>query len=134
MIFLVQRKWFTDQSSIGQLSIDGEFECFTLEPRKDQSRGKPYCIPTGTYPVQLLPSIRFQMLTPHILDVPDFDAIEIHPGNYPNDTHGCTLVGKSRGRDAVLESRDAFKALMAKLPPRFEITYSDEPAPMLVKT
>jgi hypothetical protein len=112
---VVQRDTFTANSTTGELSIDGVFECFTLEPRSDRSQGKPYCIPPGTYPILLQMSERFQMLTPHLQDVPGFTEIEIHPGNYPPDTEGCTLVGATSGTDMVGSSRLAFEALMAKL-------------------
>jgi Family of unknown function (DUF5675) len=112
---VVQRDTFTDQSTTGELSIDGIFQAYTLEPRSDRSLGKPYCIPAGTYVVLLQMSPRFQMLTPHLQDVPGFTEIEIHPGNVPGDTEGCTLVGEFRAVDVVGSSRLAFAALMDKL-------------------
>jgi hypothetical protein len=111
----VLRDTFTNNSTTGEMSLDGTFECFTLEPRADKSEGKPYCIPAGTYLVTLEMSERFQMLTPHVQNVPDFTAIEIHPGNFASDTEGCCLVGESRGVDFVGTSRPAFEALMQKL-------------------
>lgn len=122
----VQRLYFTDHSTIGQLSIDDVIECFTLEPRKDQSQGKPYAIPEGAYAFALQWSPRFQMITPHILSVPGFTDIEIHPGNIPKNTEGCTLVGKTYQPscpDFVGQSRAAFEVLMAKLLTGGEITY-----------
>jgi len=97
------------------MSLDGTFQCFSLEPRSDQSEGKPYLIPAGTYLVTLEMSERFQMITPHINNVPDFSEIEVHPGNFSSDTLGCVLVGQQRGVDFISNSRDAFKALMVKL-------------------
>lgn len=103
--------------------IDGEHFCWTLEPKKDQSEGKPYCIPAGTYTIVLQKSHRFQMVTPHLLDVPGFTNIEIHPGNYPRDTEGCTLVGLEKNADFVGQSRDAFESLMKQISTSCEITY-----------
>lgn len=122
----VQRLHYTDLSTIGEMSIDGIFECFTLEPRKDQSQGKPYAIPAGTYQIVLQLSHRFKMTTPHLLSVPGFELIEIHPGNRPEDTEGCTLVGKyydEKLPNWISQSRDAFEALMQKLTTAADITY-----------
>jgi hypothetical protein len=57
-------------------------------------------------------SPRFGMNVPHILDVPGRDYILIHPGNFPEDTEGCVLVGKEKTLDTVLQSREAFRELM----------------------
>lgn len=121
----VQRKHSTPQSTTGELSIDGVFFCYTLEPRQDQSKGKPYAIPTGKYEVKLLPSHRFNMVTPHVLKVPGFEAIEIHPGNYPKDTEGCTLVGSTLMEDYVGDSRKTFKELMAILKAPIYVEYTN---------
>jgi len=120
----VQRQWLTESSTGGQLSIDGRFQCFTLEP--PVRAVKPYCIPAGTYRVLLLESPRFGFVTPHVLNVPEFTEIEIHPGNYPRDTHGCCLVGNTHTPDFVGYSKAAFDALMLNLladPENLFLTY-----------
>jgi hypothetical protein len=115
MKLTVHRFIFTDKSTMSSVDIDGVFACYGLEPPTLDGDVKPRAIPPGTYTLRLLPSARFGRYTPHVLDVPGFTAIEIHPGNYPQDTHGCLLVGKSRGTEAVFESDQAFNELMAKL-------------------
>jgi|ERR1700733_4280024 Family of unknown function (DUF5675) len=122
MKLVIQRDTFTDNSTTGELSVDGAFLCYTLEPRSDQSEGKPYAIPQGTYPVTLEMSAHFKEVTPHLQNVPGFTEIEIHPGNWPSDTEGCTIVGASRGVDMVGSSRLAFGQLMEKLQGQTEIT------------
>lgn len=124
MDLTVQREDYTDKSTGGSLLVDGVFLCYTLEPKKDQSQGKPYCIPAGTYELILQLSPRFGMVTPHIQDVPGFSEIEIHPGNFFSDTEGCTLVGLLKGPDFVGQSRDAFALLMSKLLTGCQITYN----------
>lgn len=126
MLVTVQRAWYTEKSTCGMLALDGIFECFTLEPRRDQSQGKPFCIPAGTYDVIVEQSPRFQQPTPHLQNVPGFDYIELHPGNFPGDTHGCTLVGQEHATDDVSNSRAAFEQLMSKLPQKFQIVYIDD--------
>jgi hypothetical protein len=84
----------------------------------------------------LLPSARFETYTPHVLDVPGFTAIEIHPGNSPEDTEGCTLVGETRGligypeSDWIGNSDEAFNDLIAKLDASepMQIEYREERA------
>jgi hypothetical protein len=129
VILTVQRDTFTANSTTGELSIDGAFVCYTLEPRSDRSEGKPYCIPAGTYPATLVYSDKNGFITPRLTDVPGFTDIEIHPGNFPSDTEGCTLVGESRGIDVVSSSRAAFADLMARLDGQqeFNVTYIGGP-------
>ena len=115
VILKILREWFTDKSTCGNLYLDDVWFCYTLEPRKDQSLGKPYCIPTGTYSFILQYSPRFKMTTPHLLDVPGFTNIEIHPGNYPIDTEGCLLVGSEHQENMVTGSRSTFDKLISNL-------------------
>ena len=127
MQLTVTRVWHTDLSTCGTLDVDGVFQCYTLEPRADQSRGKPYCIPAGNYVVTLAWSNHFQCLTPHIENVPGFTEIEIHWGNFPKDTEGCTIVGQTHTPDFVGFSKKAFLALMQKLvgQKQISITYKE---------
>lgn len=113
MNIAVQRDTFTELSTAGVLLLDGNFECYTLEPPVRDF--KPCCIPDGNYPVVLQESAKFGFVVPCVLNVPGFTAIEIHTGNKPDDTEGCCLVGQSRATDWVANSKDAFAALMAKL-------------------
>lgn len=70
-------------------------------------------IPDGEFQVIIDFSPKFKEETPHLLDVPGFTAIRIHPGNTPADSSGCILVGKYVGTDnAVKQSRVAFEELM----------------------
>ncbi len=113
----VHRFLFSDKSTIGSLDVDGVFQCYTLEPATP--------IPCGVYPLRLRESPKFQRVVPHVDDVPGHTEIEIHIGNYPKDTHLCTLVGKSKGTDAVWESEQAFNELMGKLDGQTDMTIED---------
>ena len=115
MKLTVTRFIFTDKSTIGILDADGQFLSYTLEPVTRVDDVKPRAIPPGTYRLALLSSARFQTFTPHLMDVPGFTGIEIHPGNEPKDTEGCTLVGKTRGVDWIGNSDEAFNELLATL-------------------
>ena len=107
------------------MAIDGLHQCYTLEPRKDKSQGKPFCIPAGVYKYFVGPSPHFGFDVIHLVNVPGFVDIEIHPGNTPADTHGCTVVGTIQSANFVGHSVEAFQALLAKIPPQGEITYGD---------
>src|SRR5689334_1352299 len=85
------RQQFTTDSTIGSLYIDGEFECFTLEDTVRAPGIKiagATAIPSGTYEVTIDLSARFGRMMPHVLDVPMFKGIRIHPGNTAKDTEG----------------------------------------------
>lgn len=114
----VKRMIFSDLSTIGELLFDNERLCYTLEDtvRKDgvKIHGKT-AIPAGKYEVVVSFSNRFQRYLPLLLNVPYFEGVRIHPGNTPQDTEGCILVGKMHGVDLVTDSRVAFNELFAKI-------------------
>ncbi len=96
------RKVFTDQSTIGELFVNGAFECFTLEDKVRPVKIKrETAIPAGTYEVAVTFSNKFQKFLPLLLDVPNFDGIRIHTGNTAKDTLGCILVGQGKGVDSI---------------------------------
>ena len=106
----------TETSTIGELFIDGKFECYTLEDiERDVKIKSETAIKKGTYKVVLTMSNRFKKIMPLLLNVPEFEGIRIHSGNTNHDTEGCILVGKTRSVDFIGGSRTAFTSLMAKL-------------------
>lgn len=109
MNLLLERMTFTDTSTIGELSIDGDFTCFILEDtcRDSKIPGKT-AIPPGRYRVIRDHSPRFNRLLPLLLDVPNFTGVRIHPGNTPDDTDGCLLPGMRKDIDVVYDSVKAF--------------------------
>jgi hypothetical protein len=113
----LQRDPSTPQGTLGTLSVDGVFQCYTME---DVVRLGPKvygetAIPAGTYAVVITLSPRFKRPLPLLLDVPGFEGIRIHPGNTSADTEGCILPGRVKTRSAVGQSVLAFNALFAKL-------------------
>lgn len=114
----------TNRFSAGELHINGQFQCWTLEDadrglNASDCSGKVYgetAIPVGRYEVVISFSNRFQKYMPLLLSVPCFEGIRIHSGNRPADTEGCILVGRERSAGGtVSQSRVAFSELMAKL-------------------
>lgn len=113
------RKLSTKYSTIGDMYFDGKYICKTLEDawRDPNNSGQldeeekifgETCIPTGTYRVVWTRSPRFGTETPEILDVPFYEGIRIHWGNFINDTLGCPITGLQYGENVVYRSRQAY--------------------------
>jgi len=102
----------------GNLFVNGDYECMTLEDTVRAPGVKVYgqtAIPRGTYRVVLTHSPKFKRVLPLLIGVPGFEAIRIHPGNTVNDTEGCILVGQHMKANDLRNSQLAFDALFAKL-------------------
>lgn len=116
MELLLKRIHKTNNSTIGELSINGKFECYTLEDveRVEKVHGKT-AIPKGRYQVVITMSNRFKVELPLLLNVPNFDGIRIHAGNKANDTEGCLLLGTTRSVDFIGNSKLAMSKFLPKL-------------------
>ena len=119
MELTVIRKTKTEKSSIGELLINGVFECYTLEDKERSPKEKKVfgqtAIPKGRYEVIINFSNNFQTYLPLLLKVPNFEGVRIHPGNTNADTLGCILVGSGIGNNLITNSRKAFNALFKKM-------------------
>lgn len=123
MNIVLTRKEFTEKSTIGELFIDGKFECFILEDkdRKLETAGekaKVYgltAIPRGKYSVVITYSNRFKQLMPLLMNVPYFEGVRIHKGNVSEHSHGCLLVGNAKSKDSISGSAIAYDRLFKKL-------------------
>ena len=115
---LLIRDTFTDKSTIGELFINGERFCDTLEnPWLDNQRNIS-CIPEGEYPVRLRyprESATREYLHLLVQDVPNRDYILFHRGNFPKDTSGCILVGQGTQQDVVNNSTLAMDLVMKEI-------------------
>lgn len=123
MLITVKRIHKTENSVIGELLVDGVFECFTLEDveRLVKIKGET-AIPKGTYKVIINKSNRFKRLLPLLLNVPNFEGVRIHSGNTNHNTEGCILVGQTRSKDYIGQSRKAFDKLFKKMQKAEDIT------------
>ncbi|WON73498.1 DUF5675 family protein [Nitrosospira sp. Is2] len=112
----LDRTELLEHCTIGKLSINGQFECYTLE---DKVRSVKIvgvtAIPSGTYEVVITDSARFGHPMPLLLNVPGFEGVRIHAGNKAEDTEGCILVGDTTGGDSISQSRPAFTRIFSKL-------------------
>jgi len=116
MKLVLERLHLSPTFTIGHLTVDGVWECWTLE---DQVRilkvpGKT-CIPYGIFMVVRDFSNRFQRLMLHVLDVPDFEGIRFHGGNTAEDTEGCILCGLNRYPERISRCAPAVQALEKKV-------------------
>ena len=117
MNLIVKRFEFGPDYTIGRLYIDGDYFCYTLEDkvRVEKIPGET-AIPAGRYSVIVDHSNHFQRDLPHILNVPGFEGVRIHPGNTKADTEGCILVGYTwNGVGFVGNSRQAFEDFFHRL-------------------
>jgi hypothetical protein len=129
MELVLTRQFGIQDATIGTLTVDGKFQCFTLEDviRETKVYGKT-AIPAGIYPVILCESPRFSdkyeklgrgRIVPLIDQVPGYKGIRIHVGNIAAHSEGCILVGHwpNRNEAKIVSSHKAFVALMKVLKP-----------------
>lgn len=102
MNILCKRRATTGLVTIGDLFIENDRLCYTLEDAIREVEGTPVAvwkvpgktaIPEGRYRVSLENSGRFGPETITLNDVPGFEHIRVHGGNTVDDTEGCPLVG-----------------------------------------
>jgi len=136
----LQRKFKSDKYTLGELFLNGEFFCNTIEdrvrelpiicpdtPKWKQCRCKEKvyaetAIPAGTYKVTLGESPRFKCVLPIIHDVPHFLGVLIHTGNTEEDSAGCIIVGMNTQKGKVLQSKVIMTKLMERLKNEKDIT------------
>ena len=132
---LVDRKYKKETYTIGNLYVDGEWFCNTLE---DKDRGlkssmsldeierlKVYAetaIPAGRYEVRMnIVSPKYNRVKwykdnfggrmPRLENVKGFSGVLVHPGTTAVDSAGCIIVGLNKKQGNVLESRATFTKL-----------------------
>ena len=140
------RKYKKEKYTIGKLYVDGQYFCDTMEDKdRGMRQGDAYAtnkrkkiagetaIPTGRYQVTLgvqspkyktRPAYAFcNGYVPRLLNVPCFEGILIHIGNYARDTEGCILVGRNTVKGAVMESTATFRRLYERLKAAKELIF-----------
>lgn len=102
----------------GELFIDGEYFCQTLED-KERSEKIPgvTAIPAGRYQVIVTRSPRFKVRMPLLVGVPNYTGVRMHWGNKVEHTDGCILVGQDGDKDDAWlgNSKAAYARLMAAM-------------------
>lgn len=134
---LLNKRYKTPDYCIGKLYINGEYFCDTLEdtdkgltstmPLEEIKKIKKAgitAIPTGRYEIVMnVVSPKYSAdkykkqygfcdaKLPRLVNVPGFEGILIHIGNYAKDTDGCILVGTNSVKGAVMQSTAYFNKL-----------------------
>jgi hypothetical protein len=103
--------------TIGRLYINGKYICDTLEDtvREGKKISGQTAIPAGTYTLSYTYSPHFSKLMPLVESVTNFSGVRIHPGNTPEDTDGCILVGQNKIKGQLINSVKCFDAVIKKI-------------------
>jgi hypothetical protein len=115
----INRTGSTSNSTSGKIHVESDrtnyveidrskssFDGYTLEPPSSSKR-----VPDFTSSEAFLRRDH----TPNrieLKDVPGFTNVQLHPGNYPWNTEGCGLVGKTQEEDRVWNSGDAMNEIL----------------------
>ena len=132
---LLDRKYKNETYTIGNLYVDGEWFCNTLEdkdrglsqtmPLEEINKIKVYgetAIPAGRYVVRMdVVSPKYNRVKwykdnfggrmPRLESVKGFSGILIHPGTTAVDSAGCIIIGLNKKKGNVLDSRATFQKL-----------------------
>ena len=115
---LLIRRIYTDNSIIGNLYLNGEEFCYTLELPWRGNQKRISCIPAGDYKVRVRParqSATRKYVHLIVEEVHNRSYILFHRGNRPKDTLGCILVGQTYSQDFVGNSTIAMDLLMKEI-------------------
>lgn len=129
MKITLKRKFYGKTYTIGDLLIDGNFFCNTIEDKVRslplacpntskgiacKCKGKVYAqtaIPAGIYKVTMEYSTKFKRRLPLLHNVPHFIGILVHSGTTEKDSAGCIIIGVNSVKGKVLNSRNTSDAL-----------------------
>ena len=124
MEIAVDRKYKKDGYTIGNVSVNGEFFCNSLEDKDrglDQSmplsrlkKMKVYgqtAIPTGTYSVKSYFWPKYRKYYPLLLDVKSFSGILIHAGKNATHTLGCILLGENKIKGGLVNGEKYVRSI-----------------------
>lgn len=129
MIIELNRIKSAPDATLGYMTIDGQFECFTLEDEKRTVKVSGETrIPSGYYrikyrevdsPMTQRYKAKYDFFEWHLelQNVPNFQYVYIHVGNTDDDTDGCILVGRSADMDTMTvgHSSVAYETLYKKI-------------------
>ena len=95
-------------------SAEGAWSCLTLEHAFfDEGQYHPK-IPVGTWQCVRRLSPHFGIDVFCLVGVPGHSFLEIHVGNYNDDSDGCVLLGQSRIGNMIDNSRNTFDDFMRR--------------------
>jgi len=120
------RRRYNPDGTFGQMTLEDGSVFATVERPWLNNQVGISCIPEGIYTLVMRDSEVINRTTHgkylrgwNVANVPNRSFIMIHIANFPRDVQGCIGVGLKQGYlagdYAVLQSRDAFDRMMAKL-------------------
>lgn len=121
MILTLKRDTFSENFTLGTLSVNGKqlgFTCEDTDRHLESGGDKVYgetAIPRGEYKVILSFSNRFKKVMPAVLDVPGYEGVRIHGGNTSENTLGCPLLGSLRTSNGVANCKNINERLIGLL-------------------
>lgn len=117
MVFTQLRFDNDEKRSIGAVFHEGKFFGYSLE---DPVRAPGVKVPgktaiaAGTYQLGIRFSPKFGREVIWVMGVPDFEYILVHGGNDVDDTEGCQMWAKNRGKDTIQGSLEKEAFLIVK--------------------
>lgn len=125
MIIELERKIFNENNTLGNLYIDGNWFCHTLEDKVRNKMGTlindfikifgKTAIPYGEYEVIVNYSNKFKRKMPLLINVPKYSGIRLHFGKTETWSEGCILVSKKADnikQQLLFDDREAEKNLI----------------------
>ncbi len=104
------------EGALGIFRINGKVLCHSLEPANLLNAPFRSNIPgQKQYECVRYYSLKFKMWTFKILDVPERQFVEFHPGNKVKDTKACVLLGlydRTIASDRLIKSMVTFRLFM----------------------
>jgi hypothetical protein len=116
MNLLLQRLPSDEHRTHGDLYIDGQWCCYTLEDvvRDEKIKGET-AIPAGTYRITMEHSPRFGANTITVNKVPNYVGVRVHGGMSEKHTAGCPLVGMERTETGIRNCKPALDELKLEI-------------------
>jgi len=112
----VFRKLYTAKSTISDIFIDNVFFGYGLEPSvMHGTAGVNQAIPEGKYDIEFYDSPKFSSRLLRVMCAEEYGVILLHNGNFPKDTEGCLILGRTYDTDWVGESKVKLEELSVML-------------------
>ncbi|HWB64101.1 MAG TPA: DUF5675 family protein [Chitinophagales bacterium] len=127
MELTLTRSRFTQDCTMGEISLNGNLICKSLEdvdrgldssmPLSELQQRKVYgrtAIPVGRYRIEKLWWGAHNAFYPHLLNVPGYAGVLMHGGITDADTEGCLLYGTAFPKDNYLVGQPEARKLLVE--------------------
>lgn len=115
-MILLQRYSGNDESTLGLLFINGQFECYTIEKPDKHNQKRISRVPEGVYPLRYRKELteltqgyrnKYYRFTWHleVQEVPYRDYIYLHIANSADDVDGCIGLADGVNNNEIEKGR-----------------------------